>query len=428
MGYWRGPGPSARSGASPISRRSSPSCSWKPSRRPSRAWRPRHEPSTQHLAGRPAGDPRTRPQPWVHPLGPVHDRHRGGLVRHPAAADRGRRADEGRAGPAGAERARRRDRRRRDAVRPGDRHLGLRRCRRGQRRPGRRGGRRRRRGAARPLDRRRDPLRQGSRPGSRPGRLGGRRRPARRRRIDRQRCRPGRPRGRPAAAGGRGPRAADRGRPVAVPRRQHRGRAHPRRHLQLRLHGPDRRRRGEAEPGGGGGPLHGPSARPAHGQGGGDRRPGDRPAGRLRRGRPRRGIVDEPLRAAQHDPGGAPAPHGLVHPRVHAVLDRPRLPRRPRVADGRGLERQHPGDDDRDDQLLRGDLRRHQRSGRTRRHDRDVLPPGGAVRGPAAGRLRCHPRLAGDRRRSGSRWPRSGSCSRSAPGSTPARSCRSAAG
>ena len=53
-------------------------------------------------------------------------------------------------------------------------------------------------------------------------------------------------------------RPADRRRPGALPGRQHRRRADPRRHLQLRLHGPDRRRRGEAEPGRRGRPLDGP--------------------------------------------------------------------------------------------------------------------------------------------------------------------------
>ena len=52
--------------------------------------------------------------------------------------------------------------------------------------------------------------------------------------------------------------AADRAGPGEVPGRQHRGGPDPRRHLQLRLHGPDRRGRGEAEPGRRGRPLDGP--------------------------------------------------------------------------------------------------------------------------------------------------------------------------
>ena len=50
----------------------------------------------------------------------------------------------------------------------------------------------------------------------------------------------------------------------------------------------------------------------------------------------------------------------VVRPRLPAVRDRARLPRRAGVADGGGLERLDPGDDDRDDQLLRGHLRGHQ--------------------------------------------------------------------
>ena len=67
--------------------------------------------------------------------------------------------------------------------------------------------------------------------------------------------------------------------PGEVPGRQHRGGADPRRHLQLRLHGPDRRRRGEAEPGRRGRAVDRPRPRPADGQGPRDRRPGHRPAG-----------------------------------------------------------------------------------------------------------------------------------------------------
>ena len=42
---------------------------------------------------------------------------------------------------------------------------------------------------------------------------------------------------------------------------------------------------------------------------------------------------------------------------LRAVLDRARVPGRPRVADGGGIERVDPGHDDRDGQLLRRDLR-----------------------------------------------------------------------
>ena len=52
-------------------------------------------------------------------------------------------------------------------------------------------------------------------------------------RPGRQRRRPGRARRRPAAAGGRAARPADRGRPGALPLRQHRGRPDPHRHLQF---------------------------------------------------------------------------------------------------------------------------------------------------------------------------------------------------
>ena len=82
---------------------------------------------------------------------------------------------------------------------------------------------------------------------------------------------------------------------TAVPLRQHRRGPDPRRHLLLRLHGPDRRRRGEAEPGRRGRPVDRPAARPADGQGPRHRHPRPRPAGRVRRGR--RSI------AALADPG-----------------------------------------------------------------------------------------------------------------------------
>ena len=128
-------------------------------------------------------------------------------------------------------------------------------------------GRGRRRGAGRPVRRRASPLPGGDRPGDRAVHLGG----------DHRAARPGRARpsdvDQAALAAAQQPpavavaRAADRGRPGALPRRQHRRRADPRRHLQLRLHGAHRRRRGEAEPGRGGRALHRAAARPADGQG-----------------------------------------------------------------------------------------------------------------------------------------------------------------
>ena len=82
--------------------------------------------------------------------------------------------------------------------------------------------------------------------------------------------------------------------------RQHRRGADPHRHLQLRLHGPDGRRRGEAEPGRRGRPLDGPAARPADGQGPRHRHPRPRPAARLRRrGAGSRHSLTRPLHAAR---------------------------------------------------------------------------------------------------------------------------------
>ena len=171
-----------------------------------------------------------------------------------------------------------------------------------------------------------------------------------------------------------------------LPRRQHRGGPDPRRHLQLRLHGPDRRRRGEAEPGRRGRPLDGPRPRPADGQGPRHRRPRDRPARGVHHGRVDRRARDGPSRAAHDDAGcGRPA-GGLVRARLPALLDRARVPRRARVAAGGGLERLDAGDDGRDAQLLRGDLRGHRRPGRHGRDDRHVPPAVGAVR-----RARCGP-------------------------------------
>ena len=64
---------------------------------------------------------------------------------------------------------------------------------------------------------------------------------------------------------------------------------------------------------------------------------------------------------------------------------------------GGGVERLDAGDDGRDAQLLRGDLRGHRRPERHGRDDRHVPPAVGPVRRPAAGRVRCDPGLA-DRR------------------------------
>ena len=155
---------------------------------------------------------------------------------------------------------------------------------------------------------------------------------------------------------------------------------------------------------------------------------GHRPAGRVRRRRARRGPTHDRARPADHDARRDRAAGRLVHPRLHAVLDRARLPRRARVADGGGLQRLHPGHDGRDDQLLRGDLRGRQRPARDGRDHRHVHPAVGAVRRPAAGRVRCDRARGRSGCRSSSRWPRSGSCSRSGPGSTPAPSSRRPAG
>ena len=233
-----------------------------------RRWR--DAPLAERLAGRPARDPRARPQPRLHPQRAVHDADRRSArsssrpscsATRPGDQDRHRRAGTGRPSPATIERPPQRfdqkvaittypDAAAADAA-LADGH-----------------GRRRRRGAGRPVRRR---ARSGSR--RRPTRriaqiisaatialrVAGRARPERRR--------PGGAGRRAAAAGGRRPRPADRGRPGALPVRQHRRGADPRRHLQLRLHGPDRRRRGEAEPGRRGRPLDRPRPRPADGQG-----------------------------------------------------------------------------------------------------------------------------------------------------------------
>ena len=86
----------------------------------------------------------------------------------------------------------------------------------------------------------------------------------------------------------------------------------------------------------------------------------------------------------------------LVRPRLRALLDRARLPRCARVAARGGIERVDAGDDDRDDQLLRGDLRGHQRPVRDR---------GAASRRSSRHRRRsscpCEPRST---RSSRSRW------------------------
>ena len=64
----------------------------------------------------------------------------------------------------------------------------------------------------------------------------------------------------------------------------------------------------------------------------------------------------------------------------------------------------------------------------TGRDDRHVPAAVGAVRRPAAGRLRCHPAVADRRCPRSSRSSASGCCSRSARGSTRGPCCRSAGG
>ena len=85
---------------------------------------------------------------------------------------------------------------------------------------------------------------------------------------------------------------ADRRRHGPVPVRQHQHRPDPRRHLLVRLHGPDRRRRGEAEPRRRGRPLDRPPARPADGQGLRDRRARARSSCRLHGRGVARGAAD----------------------------------------------------------------------------------------------------------------------------------------
>ena len=92
-----GPPRPARSGRSPSSRRSSRSCSWKRSPRPMAARRRwPDEPLAKHLARRPTGDPRARPQPRVHLRVAVHDRDRDRLVRPDRVPPRRRRPGQGR--------------------------------------------------------------------------------------------------------------------------------------------------------------------------------------------------------------------------------------------------------------------------------------------------------------------------------------------
>ena len=252
--------------------------------------------------------------------------------------------------------------------------------------------------------------------------VGGRRRAARPERPGRGRRRSGCARRGAAAAGGRSARPADRGRPGAVPVREHRRRPDPRRHLQLRLHGADRRRRGEAEPRRRGRPRRRSAPR-------------DLLMGKVLGigvlglvqlvvfvdRRARRRVLTEPVRRCPR-----PRPAAIVLLAVWFVLGYALystalgLPRRARIADGGGLERVDAGDDGRDDQLLRGDLRGHQRPVRRRspRSRRSSRPR-------RRSSCRCGPRSTPSRRsrsrsRSPSRSPRSGSCSRSGRASTPA--------
>ena len=120
--------------------------------------------------------------------------------------------------------------------------------------------------------------------------------------------------GRLAAGGGR--------RPAARAPRGHRHRAadgvghdrahlrqrrdHPdvHRHLLVRDVGPDRRRRGEAEPGRGGRPVHRPAARPARRQGARHRHARAGPAGRAGRGRDRGGAAQRAAHPAPDHAGG----------------------------------------------------------------------------------------------------------------------------
>ena len=105
-------------------------------RRPGR-WR--DAPLAKHLAGRQARDPRTRPEPRLHPQRGVHHAHRGRLVRDPGDRVRRRQPDEGRHRRAVAARPPGRHRAVGAALRPQGRDHDLPRC------GGRRRGPRRRR-------------------------------------------------------------------------------------------------------------------------------------------------------------------------------------------------------------------------------------------------------------------------------------------
>ena len=139
-------------------------------------------------------------------------------------------------------------------------------------------------------------------------------------------------------------------------------------------------------------------------------------------------LATDRLVAADDDPGRGQPAGRLVRARLPAVLDRIGFPGRPRLADGGGLECLDPGHDDRDDQLLRGYLRRHRRARRHGRDDRHVPAAVGAVRRPVAGRLRRDPALA-DRRLGADHDHRHlDPVRRSVRGSTPGPCCRSVAG
>ena len=94
---------------------------------------------------------------------------------------------------------------------------------------------------------------------------------------------------------------------------------------------------------------------------------------RRRRSRPRSRPTGSTL--PDDDARGGRAARDLVRPRLRALLDRARVPRRARVADGGGVERLDAGDDDRDDQLLRGDLRGRRRPVGTVATIATFLPP-----------------------------------------------------
>ena len=203
----------------------------------------------------------------------------------------------------------------------------------------------------------------------------------------------------------------------------------PHRDLHVRVHGPDRGRRGEAEPGRRGRPL-------------------DRPARDLLIGKVLgigllglvqlavfviaglvAALAHRPVRRCPTTtPGRRRDAAGLVHPRLHAVLDGARGPRCPRVADGGGVERVEPGDDGRD------------ASATSSRSSRSIDDPAGRVATiatflPPSRRWSCR---CGRRSMRSPPWRsalavvvtsrRSGCCSSSAAGSTPARCSRPAAG